>query len=419
MKNDRIVITGISAVTPIGNDIHTIEKNLTSGYSGIKLVTRYNLDGFLVRHGAIIDESILDTITYPIKGNLQFKLFYFGLKKLLSDFPERLDRVGCFIGFDPNASCVDDVADLMKYTNMGSADKFSVSYSEELRNTLNAQFLINFNPSLLMYHGARDFGFSGPCMFNLGTCSASTQAIGDAYRMLSTGSVDKMIAGGVSTKIDPISIARLCRLEALEETKVNCTENCTPFDKRRSGFTLGEGVVLFMLERESDALKRNATIYSVISGYGTSTDCHSVTDPHPEALGMYLAMQRALEDASLSSSDIDYVNAHGTGTPKNDKFETMAIKKLLKETAYSVNISSTKSMHGHMMTAAGAMEVLVSTIAINGSFVPPTINYCQVDPDCDLNYTPNVSKTKSIRHALSNSFGMGGQNAALIISKYN
>jgi len=218
--------------------------------------------------------------------------------------------------------------------------------------------------------------------------------------------------------LDPIAIARLCRLNALELTKEDPSENCTPFDRRRAGFTIGEGSILFTLEREKDAVRRKARIFAEIKGYGAAMDGFSLTDPHEEALGMSLSMVRALEDADLSIRDIDYLNAHGTGTKKNDKYETLAIKNVFKEYAAQLHISSTKSMHGHLLTAGGAMELLACILSIQNEFIPPTIKYKEEDPECDLSYTPNKSKKKKLLHALTNSFGLGGINASLVVSKY-
>lgn len=227
-----------------------------------------------------------------------------------------------------------------------------------------------------------------------------------------------MITGGGSSKLDPMSLARLCRLGALEPTKADCRENCSPFDLNRNGFTIGEGSVLFMLEREEDALRRHAPIYAEIQGYGSSLDGYSITDPHESSLGMILSMRRAIEDAGVPLDAIGYINAHGTGTPKNDKHETEAVKAVFGSLSGQLDISSTKSMHGHLMTAAGAMETLVTILSLNNGFIPPTINYRTPDPQCDLNYTPNIAKPADIETALTNSFGMGGQNASLVIAKY-
>ena len=414
---DKIVITGISAITPLGNDIDTIVDNLKKGKSGIGYIDRYNLGEFPVRHGGTIDIVDLCKVKYPYEGNLQFKLFYYCLKKLFLKYKNiySSDRIACCIGTNPNIAAPDDVVYLGEQYWKLKSNELHMNYTNE---NLHMNTLMNINPSLLTYYAAKDFNINGICACNFGTCAASSQAIGDSYHLLKNKRADMVICGGISLCLDPIAIARLCRLNALELTKENVKSNCAPFDKHRAGFTIGEGCILFMMERESDAKKRNAKIFAEVKGYGASMDGFSLTDPHEEGLGMQLAMIRAIEDAKLSIDKIDYVNAHGTGTKKNDKYETMAIKKVFKEYANTLDISSTKSMHGHLLTAGGAMEMLVSIISIQKGFVPPTINYRTKDPECDLSYTPNIVKYKEINNVLSNSFGLGGVNASLVISKY-
>lgn len=403
----NIVITGVSAVTPIGNTIEEITKSLKEGKSGIDYITKYNASDFLVKHaGEVNKNKIKQSKTLYENTTLQF--FQHCLSELFQnlDTEYRKDRMGCFIGTDPNIAIPNDYGLMID------------QYLNQHPNQSGKDLMQNINPMKLLYYASKHFQIHGPSMCNLGTCSASAQSLGTAYKMLKNKQVDIAIAGGVSSKIDPFTVTRLSRLDALEETKEKLKDNCKPFDMERKGFTISEGCVLFILEREEDALERNATILATLKGYGAALDGFSITDPHQDAFGMSLSMKRAIADANLGLQEIDYINAHGTGTPKNDKYETMAIKKVFKEYAYSLDISSTKSMHGHLMTAAGAMEVLVGIIAIKNSFIPPTINYNTLDEDCDLSYTPNRAKEKKVINVLSNSFGLGGQNASLIISKY-
>lgn len=414
---DKIVITGISAVTPLGNNLNEITKKMKDGITGIGYINRYNFTDFPVKHGGTIDLSDLDKIDYPYKENLQFKLFYYCLHNLYNNFKDsyQSERIACMIGTNPNIAALEDVEFLGgKYMKrMRQEDGVDIADAD-----LHMKKIMSINPSLLLYYASKDFHINGPCLCNFGTCSASTQAIGDAYRLLKSKKADLVVCGGISMNLDPIAIARLCRLNALEHSKDDVTKNCSPFDKHRKGFTIGEGSILFTLEREEDAKKRKAEIYAEIKGYGAAMDGFSLTDPREDALGMSLSMERALTDAGLKAQDIDYINAHGTGTRKNDKCETLAIKKVFKEYASQMDISSTKSMHGHLLTAGGAMEVLVSILSIHNGFVPPTINYETEDPECDLSYTPNRAKTKKIVNVLTNSFGLGGINASLVVSKY-
>ncbi|MCM3135797.1 beta-ketoacyl-[acyl-carrier-protein] synthase family protein [Paenibacillus polysaccharolyticus] len=399
---ERVVITRVSALTPIGNNLDEIKRNLYNGCSGINYISRFNTDDFAVKHAGEIELQELGTISYPEEMNIQGKMFYYTLTNLLSklELPYAKDRIGCLIGTDPNIASLSNLEQLF-----GSNDELKV-------NDINAT-----NPMSLLYYASKYFNIHGPSFCNLGTCSASTQAIGSAYKMIKNKDIDAAIVGGISSKIDPISVARLSRLDALEETQDNLKDNCRPFDKNRRGFTMSEGCVLFLLESETNARKRKAEILGVVSGYGAALDGYSITDPHIDSKGMVLSMQRALEDSGIEYNQVDYINAHGTGTIKNDLYETKAIKQVFKEKAYKMDISSTKSMHGHLMTAAGAMEVLVCLLAIKHKFVPPTIHLQDADENCDLFYNPKNKKDKNIEHAISNSFGLGGQNASLVISK--
>lgn len=412
--NDKIVITKMSGITPLGNDLTTIYNKLKSGESGIGYISKYNTKNFPVKHAAECNIQELDEINYPEEISEQFKPVYYTLNNLLNNLNNYYDneKIGFIIGTDPNIGSIQDLENLMLYY------KHSNDSNLDFENTTTSSILFDTNPSSFLYYASKYFGINGPCLCNLGTCSASTQAIGKAYNMLKRKEVDMVIAGGISTKIEPTTITRLTRLEALEETYENLSDNCRPFDKNRKGFTIGEGCILFLLEREREAINRNAEILCEVSGYGSSLDGFSMVAPHEEALGMTLCMQRAIDDAKIKKETIDYINAHGTGTDKNDYYETKAIKNVFETHSYTIDISSTKSMHGHLLPASGAMSILASIIAIRNNFIPPTINYKTFDENCDLNYTPNKSKYKKINNALINSFGLGGQNASIIISKY-
>ena len=409
LKN-KIVVTAVSPFTPLGNSGEDIARNLENCKCGFQYVSRFNTEFFEVKHAGEVDASDLDSIQYPYDGSLQFKMFYYCMEKLFESLKHnyKSERIGCIIGADPNIGAMEDYEKsfIDFYQNSDKEGK------DEKEN------LMKIDPSMLGYYVAKDFGINGPFVYNLGTCAASTQAIGTGYYMLQDNTADMMIVGGVSSKIDPLSFARLSRLGALEKTHEDLNNNCCPFDKKRSGFTIAEGCVLFALEREEDALKRNANILAEVKGYGAAIDSYSMTNPHKDALGMRLAMERALEDANVDPAEVDYINAHGTGTAVNDVYETKAIKDVFHESAKSVSISSTKSMHGHLITATGAMEMLCCMLAIRDSKIAPTIHHTELDPECDLDYTFNEMKEKEVNITLNNTFGLGGQNASLIISKY-
>jgi 3-oxoacyl-[acyl-carrier-protein] synthase II len=263
-----------------------------------------------------------------------------------------------------------------------------------------------------------EYGFKGPNYALVSACASGAHSIGDAFMMIKCGLADAVVAGGTEAVISPMSFAGFCSMKALSTRNDLPEKASSPFDAKRDGFVMGEGAGILVLEDLDHALARGAEIFGEIIGYGASGDAHHLSAPAPEGAGAQIAMQMALSSAGLQPSDIDYINAHGTSTLLNDKFESCAIRYVFGEYASKVAISSTKSMTGHLLGASGAIECIASALAITDSCVPPTINYEDPDPECDLDYTPNVSKKKKIRYVMSNSFGFGGHNACLVLGKY-
>jgi 3-oxoacyl-[acyl-carrier-protein] synthase II len=249
-------------------------------------------------------------------------------------------------------------------------------------------------------------------------CAAGNNALGEAAKMIQRGAADVMLAGGAEAPLLPIVIAGFNATGALSTYDGDPSRASRPFDADRDGFVTGEGAAVLVLEELEHALARGARIYGEFLGYGTSADAYHVSAPAEDGAGAIQSMQRALDDAGLEAADIDYINAHGTGTKLNDKSETMAVKKVFGEVAYDTPVSSTKSIHGHLLGAAGALEALISVKAINDGCLPPTINYETADPECDLDYIPNIPRQAQIRTVLSNGFGLGGHNATIILGKY-
>ena len=261
---------------------------------------------------------------------------------------------------------------------------------------------------------AIDLGARGPNFSIVSACATGTHAIGESLRMIRGGEADVMVCGGSEAAITPLSYAGFCSMKAMSTNNENPQKACRPFDKNRDGFIMAEGAGIIVLESLEHAVKRGARIYCEISGYAATCDAYHITSPDPEGKGLSLAMSRALQDARLKPSEIDYINAHGTSTPYNDKFETLAIKKVFGESAGKVPISSTKSMTGHLLGAAGGIEAIVSVKTIETGQIAPTINLDEPDPDCDLDYVPNVKRSADVKTVLSNNLGFGGQNAALV-----
>jgi 3-oxoacyl-[acyl-carrier-protein] synthase II len=266
---------------------------------------------------------------------------------------------------------------------------------------------------------AREYKLQGLCYTIISACAAATQAIGYAHKIIQRGEADIAICGGYDSMVFNFGVYAFCLLGLMSTRNENPATAMKPFDKHRDGFALGEGAGVLILESRQHARRRGAKTYARLAGYGSSVDAHKVTDPHPEGTGAVIAMEDALRDAGMRPEDIDYINAHGTATPKNDRIETAAIKSVFREHAYRIPVSSTKSMIGHLMAAGGALELIACVLGMEHGFIPPTINYETPDPQCDLDYVPNRARDKSIRTALSNSFGLGGQNASIIICKDN
>ncbi len=263
------------------------------------------------------------------------------------------------------------------------------------------------------------FGFSGPNFANVTACAASTHSVGDSFKIIQRGDADIMIVGGAEYPITELGLAGFSVMKALSTRNDEPEKACRPFDKDRDGFIIAEGGSILILEDLEHAVNRGAKIYAEIIGYGYTGDAYHMTAPDPEASGATRSMQNAIHDAGITPQTIEYINAHGTSTPLNDKMETQAIKHVFGDYAYKLNISSTKSMTGHMLGATGAAEAIYSILAINHSFIPPTINYTTPDEECDLNYTPNVGLAKSFTYAMSNSFGFGGTNGTLVFRKFD
>ena len=262
------------------------------------------------------------------------------------------------------------------------------------------------------------YGLKGPNFANVTACAASTHSVGDSFKIIQRGDADIMVAGGSEYPITPLGIGGFSVMKALSTRNDEPERASRPFDKDRDGFVAAEGSAVLVLEDLEHAVKRGAGIYAEVIGYGYSSDAYHVTAPDPEGGGAARTMAMAITDAQIEPEDIDYINAHGTSTPYNDKVETIAIKRVFGDSAYNVNISSTKSMTGHVLGATGAIEAIFTTLAIKDSFIPPTINYETKDEECDLNYTPNKGISKDIRYALSNSFGFGGTNGSLLFKKF-
>jgi 3-oxoacyl-[acyl-carrier-protein] synthase II len=408
----RVVITGLGAVTPIGIGKEKFWNSLIQGKSGIGLITRFDTTEFDTKIGAEVKDfnpsdyidkkeaKRMDRFTqYAVVGaKLAIEDGNLNLDKL------NLDKVGVVIG-----------------VGIGGMETMETEYGK-LRDRGPSRVSPLFIPMMIsnMAPGqiSMTFGFRGPTMTVTTACASSTHAIGEAFRMIKSGNVDMVVAGGADASITPISVAGFCSMKALSTRNNDPKKASRPFDKERDGFVMGEGAGILILEELNHALSRGANIYGEIVGYGSTSDAFHITQPDPEARGATRAMELALGEAAASHEDVDYINAHGTSTYFNDKLETLAIKNVFKDYAKYVNISSTKSMTGHLLGAAGGIEAIAAIMAIKEGIIPPTINYEHPDEECNLNYTPNKAVKRDIKYALSNSLGFGGHNGTVLFKKY-
>jgi 3-oxoacyl-[acyl-carrier-protein] synthase II len=409
----RVVVTGLGAVTPVGNDVATTWRALLEGKSGAANVTKFDATNFAVRFACEVkgfdplgymdrkEAKRSDVYTqYAIAASVQ-AMTDAGMVDATGYVPERTGVIlGSGIG---GLKSFEDQHDVYRTHGPGRISPFFIP-----------MFIADIAAGVVSMR----FNAKGPNYATVSACATSAHAIGDAFRAIQYGDADVMITGGAEATVTPMAIAGFTNMKALSERNESPATASRPFDATRDGFVMGEGSAVVILEELEHALNRGARIYAEISGYGATGDAYHLTAPAPNGEGAQRAMRRAMQDASITPHMVQYVNAHGTSTPANDVNETAAIKAVFGDAAAQVNVSSTKSMTGHMLGAAGAVEFLACALSVRDGKIPPTINYETPDPECDLNYTPNVMVVREVTAALSNSFGFGGHNVSLAITKY-
>ena len=413
MDRKKIVITGIGALAPNGNNVNQFWTNLSSGVSGIRPITYFDSSNHKVKIAGQLNEFKSDRILdskevrklddfsiYAIAASLEaVHMSGLDLEKI------NLDRAGVTIG-----------------TGVGGIQTLEEQHNiieNRGARRVSPQFVPRMIANIAGGHLSMRFGFKGPNQTVTSACASATDAIGIAMRLIISGDADVMITGGTEASITPLTIAGFANMKALSQNNSNPQEASRPFDNDRDGFVLGEGSGILILESESHALKRGAEILAELAGYGSTDDAFHITQPSPGGIGAFKAMKRAIEDAGLNLNQIDYINAHGTSTPFNDKNESFAISQLFKNHVKDLKISSTKSMTGHLLGAAGGIEAVASVKTILAQIIPPTINYKTPDPDCNLDYVPNIAQEHKVEALLSNTFGFGGHNAVICIRRYN
>jgi 3-oxoacyl-[acyl-carrier-protein] synthase II len=413
MQKIRVVVTGLGCVTPIGTGKDTFWNNLIKGTNGAGKITRFDPTGFTTTIAAEVKD--FDPSLYMDKKDakriVRFIQFAIAASKLavadakLTIEGAAADRIGVIIGSGIGGiDFLEEQCKILLEKGPTRLSPFTVPWM--IANMAAGQVSI--------YLGAK-----GPSSCTVTACASGTNSIGDAMKIIERGDADVMIAGGSEAAISPLGMAGFCAARALSTRNDDPTHASRPFDISRDGFVMGEGSGIVVLESLEHALKRGAHIYAELAGYGMSGDAYHITSPAPDGNGATRAMKLAIKDAGLAPEDIDHVNAHGTSTSLNDKYETLAIKSAFGEHAKKLAISSNKSMFGHLLGAAGGVEAVATVLTVANDIVPPTINYETPDPECDLDYVPNTARKMTVRAAISNSLGFGGHNAVLAVKKYS
>ncbi len=403
----RVVVTGLGAVTPIGNNLDDYFDGLKSGRNGVATISLFDASKHACRFGAEVKNFDPTGFLEPKESKRWDRFCKFGVvaaKQAIADAELSIDesnasRVGVIIGSGVGGLLtMETQAHVLNDKGPGRVSPFTVPM---------------MIPNMATGLTAIALGAKGPSSAVATACAAGSNAIGDAFRLLQLGKADVMVCGGAEAGITPLGVAGFASAKALSFRNDDPTTASRPFDAERDGFVIGEGSGVLVLETLEHAKSRGATIHAEIVGYGMTCDAHHITSPTPGGVGGAEAIRQALADGRLDANSVDYINAHGTSTPANDSNETAAIKSALGARAHNIPVSSTKSMTGHLLGGSGGIEAVACVLALKHSMVPPTINYTNPDPACDLDYVPNTAREQSINVALSNSFGFGGHNVCL------
>lgn len=403
----RVVVTGAGVISPIGNDVHTFWSNLINGVSGVGKITSYDVSELPVRIAAEVKDFDAGQWISPKDAKRMDKVTQFGIAASeqalrdsgLLDSDIHPERVGVIVG-------------------SGIGGIHTLEHNHSILITKGCRFVSPLFvpmmiPDIVPGQIAINHGFMGPNYSVTSACATSSHTIGIAMQHILMGDADVVVTGGTEASITPLAVAGFTNMKALSKRNDEPEKASRPFDLQRDGFIIGEGAGIVILEELEHAVKRGAKIYAELTGYGFSADAHHITAPHPEGKGAVLAIEAAIRMSGIPKKDYGYINAHGTSTQLNDKYETLAVKSVFGQQAYELNISSIKSMTGHLLGAAGAIEFIALCFSLQHQIIPPTINYEEPDPDCDLCYTPNKAIKKTFTAGLSSNFGFGGHNAVL------
>lgn len=411
MKPERVVVTGMGVVTPSGTGLEAFWDGITSGESAIDHIQSFDASPFPTRIAAEIRG--FDPLQYLDKKEVRHMDRFVQLAVAASQ--QAWDDAGLGDWVDGER------AGIIVGTGIGGMGTLIEQHKvlmERGPDRINPFFIPMMIGNIAGGRLAMRYRLYGPNTTVVTACASSGHAVGDAMRAIQWGEADIMLTGGTEAVILPISFAGFCAMKAMSTRNDDPKRASRPFDRDRDGFVMAEGAGFLVLESLSHARRRGAKIYAELTGYGRSADAYHVVEPHPDGKGAALSMLRALQDAGLEPSQVDYINAHGTSTPKGDEAETLAIKRVFGEHAYRLAVSSTKSSTGHLLGAAGAVELIATVLAVHHQVAPPTINLDHPSPECDLDYVPNRPRPQRIRVAMSNAFGFGGQNVTLVAQEY-
>lgn len=407
----RVVVTGVGVVSPLGTGNRKNWDALTAGVSGIDRITRFDVSDFPIQIAGevkdfnpedFIEKKEIKKMDLFIQYSLaaaQFAMEDSGLQVT----EENATRVGVLVGAGLGG--------------LPTIEKYHLALQEGGYKKISPFFIPMLITNLAPGHISIKYGAKGPNVSSVSACATGTHSIGDAYQMIRRGDADAMIAGGTESVVTPLAIGGFAVMRALSTRNDDPKGASRPFEKNRDGFILAEGAGIVVLEEYEAAKKRGAKIYAEVVGYGLTGDAYHLTAPSPGGEGAARCMKMALDNAGINPEQVDYINAHGTSTPMNDLYETLAIKQVFGAHAAKLMVSSTKSMTGHLLGAAGGVEAVFTAMAMDEGVVPPTINYQEPDPECDLDFVPNTARKAGITYALSNSFGFGGTNATLLFRK--
>ncbi|AJD90719.1 3-oxoacyl-ACP synthase [Jeotgalibacillus malaysiensis] len=410
MTKRRVVVTGLGMVSPLGNDVDTTWKNIIDGKSGIGELTRLNQEEFPARAVAELKDFNIEDYIERKEARKMDRFTHYAIvaareavKDSGLDISANAERTGVWIGSGIGG--------------METFEKQFETFQKRGYKRVSPFFVPMMIPDMAAGQVSIDLGAKGMNSCTVTACASGTNSIGDAFKVIQRGDADAMVTGGSEAPISQMAMAGFVANTALTLNE-DVTKASRPFDKNRDGFVMGEGAGILVLEELEHALARGAEIYAEITGYGSTGDAYHITAPAPGGEGGVRAMRQSLEDAGIKPEEVGYINAHGTSTPYNDKYETMAIKEVFGDHAYKLAVSSTKSMTGHLLGAAGGVEAIFTVLALKNSILPPTINLEEADPECDLDYVPNQARKQEIRAAVSNSLGFGGHNATIVFKSY-